>query len=409
MTSTASARDPGPAWSASRLLPDLPFPVVLVMLALAVGLAAGMDRAAVVAAFSQGFSQQMGYFALILLPSFFLAAALAQGEALALGRVGVILAPFLGAGMVCPDTAYATLAPVAGTRRRAVAAGCYAGFKLLVPAGPLLIGAGLAVDTGRPGFAVAGVALTVPVMLAGLAWLGLRGRPAVQLEPGAATPPPATVPIRARVRRLLPLGLLGALLGAGFALDLRGHPALESLTSPVGALLSTSALAYFLAPRRQRRQHLDSAIRRTAPLLLTIGSAAALGAMLARVVPTGQLAATFGASHAGFGLVAGLFAVTAAFKMVNGSSMATFAAVPPVLAPIVAASRLDPTIAVYAICLGSFVSILPNDSYFWLTQPADAAAAGRRADFTFTGLSVVQGLTGLASLCAWLLLRSRWP
>ena len=408
MTSSASAQHPGAAWAASRLVPDLPFPVALVLLALAVGLAAGMDRAAVLAAFSQGFSQQMGYFALILLPSFFLSAALAQGEPLAIGRLGLLFSPLLGAGMVCPDTAYATLAPVAGTRRRAVAAGCYAGFKLLVPAGPLLIGAGLAIDTGRPGFALAGVALIIPVMLAGLAWLGLRGVPAERQQAVAADPAQiVTASARAGLRRLLPLGALGALLGTGLALDLRGHPALESLTSPVGALLASALLAWVLAPRGRRREWLDIAVRRTAPLLLVIGSATALGAMLARALPIGRLAAAIGAGQTGLGLVLLLFAVTAAFKMVNGSSMATFAAVPPVLAPAVAASSLDPTIAVYAICLGSFVSILPNDSYFWLTQPAGDPAAGRRADFTFTGLSVVQGLAGLASLCGWLLLRSR--
>jgi GntP family gluconate:H+ symporter len=411
-TPRTTANGPEPAWSIARLAPDLPFPVALVLLALAAGVAGGMDRAALIAAFSQGFGLQLGYFALVLLPSFFLAAALAEGEPLALGRLGLLLSPLLGAGMSCPDTAYATLAPVAGERRRAVAAGCYAGFKLLVPAGPLLIGAGLAVDTGRPGFALTGAALAIPVVLAGPAWLGLRGRPAglpAPEERGAPragpAPAPATATATARARRLLPLALLGALLSAGFAVGLHGRPALEALTSPVGALLAASLLAYGLAPPGRRRGHLDAAVRRTAPLLLTIGAATALGAMLSSVVPIGRLAAALGAGQAGLGLVAGLFAVTAAFKLVNGSSMATFAAVPPVLAPVVASSSIDPTVAVYAICLGSFVAVLPNDSYFWLTQPADGPASGRRADFTFTGLSVVQGLAGLACLGGWLLLR----
>jgi GntP family gluconate:H+ symporter len=413
MTSSPTARGPEAGSWASRLVPDLPFPIALVLLALAIGLAAGMDRAALVGAFSQGFSLQMGYFALILLPSFFLAAALAQGEPFALGRLGVVLSPLLGAGMVCPDTAYATLSPVAGTRRRSIAAGCYAGFKLLVPAGPLLIAAGLSADTGRTGFALTGLALTVPAVLAGLAWLRARGQagdeptlPGPPAGPLLQEPlPPVPAPAGA-LRRLLPLGVLGALLAAGFALDLHGRPALGLLTSPVGALVSTSLLTYGLVPRGRRRECLDSAVRRTAPLLLVIGAATALGTMLARAVPLGQLAATLGASHSGLGLVVALFATTAAFKVVNGSSMATFAAVPPVLAPAVAASSLDPTVAVYAICLGSFVAILPNDSYFWLTQPGGGTGSGRRADFTFTALSAVQGLTGLACLCGWLLLGS---
>lgn len=405
---TSDARSPGAGLPASRFVPDLPFPVALVLLSLGVGLLAGMDRTALVAAFSRGFSLQMGYFALLLLCSFFLAAAVAQGEPLALGRLGVVLSPLLGAGMVCPDTAYATLSPVAGARRRSVAAGCYAGFKLLVPAGPLIIGAGLSADAGRPGFALAGVALTIPVVLAGLAWLRLRG-PEAELPATGPEPQRTGMPAGGTLRRLFPLLGLGALLAAGFALDLRGHPALELATAPVGALLATSIVTWGLLPRGHRRECLDSAVRRTAPLLLVIGSATALGAMLAQALPLGRLASALAASRSGLGLAAGLFAVTAAFKMVNGSSMATFAAVPPVLAPAVAASSIDPTVAVYAICLGSFVSILPNDSYFWLTQPAGSPASGRRADFTFTGLSVVQGLAGLACLCGYLLLRTRLP
>jgi GntP family gluconate:H+ symporter len=102
-------------------------------------------------------------------------------------------------------------------------------------------------------------------------------------------------------------------------------------------------------------------------------------------------------------MIAVLFGVTALFKLVNGSSMATFAAVPPVLAPAVAASGLDRTAAVYAVCLGAFVAILPNDSFFWLTQSTGAGAPRRRgADFSLSAASIVQGLVGLAGLYAYL-------
>ncbi len=48
--------------------------------------------------------------------------------------------------------------------------------------------------------------------------------------------------------------------------------------------------------------------------------------------------------------------------------MATFAAVAPVAAPIVSASGVDLIAATFAICLGSFIAILPNDSYYWLVR-----------------------------------------
>lgn len=48
--------------------------------------------------------------------------------------------------------------------------------------------------------------------------------------------------------------------------------------------------------------------------------------------------------------------------------MSTFAAVGPFAMPIVTASEVSPILAVISICLGSFVAILPNDSYYWLVR-----------------------------------------
>jgi gluconate:H+ symporter, GntP family len=388
-------------------VPHLPFPAVLLLAAVAVGLASGMDGPRLLAALDRGFGRNLGYLALLLACSFFLAAAVARGEPLALGRLSVALSPVTGAGLVCPDTSYATLSPFAGRHRRSVAVGSYAGFKLLVPAGPLIIAAGLSAggadlstETSRPRFVLLGFGLLVPVLLAGLAVVrlgdGADGR-AAGLGPSAPEPVPSTW------HRLLPLAALAVLLVLGFALELGAHPALAFLTSPAGALLATSGLAWALVPPEGRRACLDAALERTAPLLLVIGSAAALGAMLSAALPLGALASTFAARHSPAALIAVLFGVTALFKVVNGSSMATFAAVPPVLAPAVAASGLDRTAAAYAVCLGAFVAVLPNDSFFWLTQPTAAGASRRRgADFTLSAASIVQGLVGLAGLYAYL-------
>ena len=89
-------------------------------------------------------------------------------------------------------------------------------------------------------------------------------------------------------------------------------------------------------------------------------------------------------------------------KVVNGSSLATFAALPPVVAPAVAAAGLDRTAAAYALCLGAFVAILPSDSFFWLTQPGGADGGTGHADFTLALVSAVQGLVGLACLYGFL-------
>jgi GntP family gluconate:H+ symporter len=105
-----------------------------------------------VSAFNTGFGRALGEFALILLPSFTLAAALSRQNIASnvAGRTVALASPVAGAGMICPDTAYAALSPAAGRYKMDTAFGAYAGFKLLYPAGPLIVAAGLGV-TGSTG------------------------------------------------------------------------------------------------------------------------------------------------------------------------------------------------------------------------------------------------------------------
>ena len=82
--------------------------------------------------------------------------------------------------------------------------------------------------------------------------------------------------------------------------------------------------------------------------------------------------------------------------------MATFAAVAPVAAPIVVASGAEPIAAVFAICLGSFIAILPNDSYYWLVRrdALEHETSEARAIRILTGGAVLQACVGLALLLA---------
>lgn len=91
---------------------------------------------------------------------------------------------------------------------------------------------------------------------------------------------------------------------------------------------------------------------------------------------------------------------TALFKCVQGSSMATFAAIGPVAAPVVLSSGVDAVAAVFAICLGSFIAILPNDSYYWLVRQdaLQGERSERRAIFILAGGAIVQALAGLTLL-----------
>ncbi|MEL6450259.1 MAG: permease [Pseudomonadota bacterium] len=386
-------------------LPDMPLVIWMVLVTIALGFAGGMQADTFVSTFNTGFGTALGEFALILLPSFILAAALARSGMASAGaeRATLFGAPVAGAGMICPDTAYAALAPAAGRRKLDVAFGAYTGFKLVYPAGPLIVATGLgaaAGETSAATLALYGVALALPVWAVGVAWAQ------VVLRRGAHSGTDADPMPHASGGGLLvtfaPFLLLAGLLALGGIIGKTGVPILDFLFLPKGALLAAAVLALVQTARHERRDCFDSAVRRTASLLLVIGAASAFGAVLTTLVPLGALIP----HGSGLGALLGLFGLTVAFKLAQGSSMATFAAVAPVAAPVVAASGVAPAAAIFAICLGSFIAILPNDSYYWLVrrdaladEPSDA-----RAIWVLTGGAILQAVVGMGLVVAAVLL-----
>lgn len=391
LSSLSSAAD------AKRRVPDLPLVVWMVLLALLLGLGSGLGATELITVFNDGFGRALGEFALILLPSFTLAAALSRRNVAsdAAGRTAVLASPVAGAGMICPDTAYAALAPAAGRYKLDMAFGAYAGFKLLYPAGPLIVAAGLGVsgsgDVQPTVLLLCGALLTVPVWGAGIAWGRLYGGTCSQ----------KAAPVGGDGRLLLafaPFLVMAGLLILGGVVGQTGIGAIDFLFLPKGALTAAAVLALFQTPAGARRDCLDSAVRRTGSLLLVIGAAGAFGAVLTGLVPLDRLVQP----GSGMLTLVGLFALTVLFKLAQGSSMATFAAVAPVAAPIVAASGANPAAAVFAICLGSFIAILPNDSYYWLVRrdALEHEKSEARVIRVLAGGAVVQAIAGMALLLA---------
>lgn len=372
---------------------DLPLPVLLILLAVGLGLAGNLDARQVVETFRAGFGRALGDFALILLPSFLIAANMSLRTLPTIGGWVRLISPFSAAGMICHVTAYAALAPIAGKHRLSMAMAAYAGFMLLVPAGPLIVGAALGVDD--PGLVLVGLLLLPPVWLAGEIWLRLF--PATDVAASSEHDGPAAT---GEWRAFAPFGVLAVLLVLGWTLDLAAWSALDFLTQPKGALLCAGVWSYFDTPVEHRREGVETAMRRTSGLLIVVGAASALGTMATTVFPIDGL--LNGASGHVVALI-GLFAVAAMMKLLQGSSMATFVAVGPLVLPLVEHLEISPIAAVYAICLGSFVAILPNDSYYWIVRgdalehEGDGAAIRRLA-----GASICQALTGLALLILFL-------
>lgn len=402
----AVLKGPHPPWLRSigrKVGTGMPLPLVMIMLAIGLALASGLPADAVLKGFNQGYGQSLGNFALILIPSFVLAACLARHPAGGIDRVAALVAPFAAAGMACPDTGYAALAPVAGRRKLSMALGGYAGFKLLVPAGPLIVATGLGIQDPR--LFIVGLLLLPPVWVAGEAWVRARtstvpptmvpptAAPSMAEPPTAGTEPEAGGSLRVL---LMPFLAMAGLLVLGASTDLSAHATLDFLTRPKGALLVAAVWALAGVPASQRRECLDSAVRRTGSMLLLIGAASALGTVLIAGVPGRDLIAAQAGTH---GVLVILFVAAMVFKVIQGSSMATFAALTPIVAPLVAASGTDPVGAVFALCLGSFVAILPNDSYYWLVRRDALAETGDGAAIlTLAGGTVIQAGTGFLML-----------
>ncbi len=371
----------------------------MVLLTLALALASGLSAGETIDRFNVGFGRALGEFALILLPSFALAAALSTQNVAtkAVGRTAALASPAAGAGMICPDTAYAALSPAAGPYKIETVFGAYTGFKLLYPAGPLIVATGLGVsgmETAKPAtLLMCGGLLTLPVWAAGILW----GR----LLAGAG-PNPAVVKMALNSRHLFitfaPFLAMAGLLFIGGAIGQTGLGLLDFLLTPKGALWAAAILALLQTPLQKRRECLDSAVRRSGSLLLIIGAAGAFGAVLTGTVNIDR----FVPQGSGMLTLMGLFVLTALFKLAQGSSMATFAAVGPVASPIVMASGVNDIAAVFAICLGSFIAILPNDSYYWMVR-RDALENQKqegRAVLILSGGTSVQALAGMAVLLA---------
>lgn len=379
------------AKSPASYIPSMPLVLWMVVVTIILGLAGGLDAQMLITTFNTGFGRALGEFALILLPAFALSAAISRHKATQASGLATAVSPIAGAGMICPDTAYTALSPIAGRQKIDVAFGSYAGFKLLYPAGPLIVATGLGVETSSLAFY--GAALLIPVWFAGAMWA--RGVGAV---PAKNAPSQMRQTNLVALRPLAPFAVLFGLLVVGAVLDLSATPVLDFLTLPKGALMLAAVLAVLDVPSADRRDCLDSAVRRTGSLLLVIGAASAFGAILTHLVPLGDRFP----SDAGIAGIIGLFSLTALFKLVQGSSMATFAAIGPIAAPLVASSGMSPVAAVFAICLGSFVAIMPNDSFYWLTRQdaLESTKSDARAIWVLAGGATIQALTGLAILIA---------
>jgi len=339
--------------------PNWPLLIWLVAIALTMGLVGGLNTAELISLFDASFGRSLGEFALILLPSLILAAAMGRYNADTVTGLVVGASPLAGAGMICASTAYAALSPAAGKHRLNVAFGANSGFKLLYPAGPLVVATGLGVETDS--LLTYGFALLIPVWVVGILWVHFHREENVSAEVGMLSVRPSFC---STALTFSPFLLLTVLLIVGSITSFPNFVLLEFITQPKGALILSAIVALIRVTKDDRRECIDTAIRQTGELILIIGITSAFGGMLTHIVPL----ESFIPAQAGVIGIVSLFLLAVVFKLSQGGSMTVFVTVAPVAAPLVEGMGISPVVAVFSICLGTFVAILPNDSFYWMVR-----------------------------------------
>lgn len=129
------------------------------------------------------------------------------------------------------------------------------------------------------------------------------------------------------IRVVLPLAVFVVLLITGYVIPQNQHSVIEFFTTPAGALIATSLWIAVSCKPGEVQDLLSKAMRRTSSLLFTIGCASAPGQALGLVLPKDLIQQAFSASGSTTHILVGVFLLAAIFKTMNGSSLATFAAI----------------------------------------------------------------------------------
>ena len=411
--------------------------LVLLVVSLLLGGAAGLGVADTLAAVNTGFGNLLGSIGWLVVLGALLGVLLedsgaaarvaerllrgfgAQHPERALASVGALVSipVFCDSGFIL----LAGLARAVGRRARhaagataplALAGGLYTTHTLVPPTpGPVAALGNLGAIEAIGQLMLLGLVVSLPVLLVVMLW-SRRVGPRLHLTPLVAEPaaPPDRI-LPAFGRAVLPLLLPILLITAGTAGRLSGfYPAwLRLLGNPLIALLLGFTAAVVLL--RGHVQHgLGALVKRgvsiAGPILIITGAGGALGGVL-KALPLGaQIEALTGADQLG-GPVAILlaFGLAALLKTAQGSSTNALVVTSALLAPLVVSmSATQLALLTLATGGGAMTVSHANDSFFWVVTEFSGLSV-RDALRSFSVLTALQGTIVLLScLGLWQLL-----
>jgi len=374
--------------------------IVIMVIAVLMGLAAGLDPQKVIGYVIDGFGGMLGYIGIVVVCGIIIGEFLEKSGATItiaetvirwVGKTRVALATgisgyILAVPVMCCDTAFIILSPIARALSTsgdvslsaisiALAAGAYTAFKFIPPApGPLAILTTYGADFGKT--FMLSFLVSIPVFAVGMIWaFKINGKTAAGIQKGVSFDEvkkgyarlPNTyqsfLPILMPVLLILLKALTSAFLTPGnllkSILDFVGHPV---IALPIGVILLM--ILNREAGMEKMTGWISEAITRSASILVIVGAGGALGKVL--------METNMGDSLGNLIIRSGLpglfvpFLLAAALKTAQGSSLVTMFTTPAIVLPFLHSLGISPEIAVLATCAGSLAVVHANDSFFWV-------------------------------------------
>lgn len=413
----------------------------LLLAALVMGFAGGLDATQVTTVLMNGFGKTLGSIGIIIAFGTIIGAYLEKsGGALAManrvlgwvGRKNSVLAMnltgFIVSIPVFCDSGFVILSPLNKALSRksgiplvvlgiSLAAGLYATHVFVPPTpGPLAAAAALDADLGL--VILLGLAVAVPVSLAGFLWakrIEKKGGEAVADSGKDAVAHPERLPSATLsfAPIVVPILLIALRSVTGYPTHPFGQGTLAAVFlfagHPVIALFAGVFLAFALKKKEEKETHfhwVTKGLKDAGIIILITGAGGAFGAIL-RATGLGDII-----GDAFSGMQAGLllpFLIAALLKTAQGSStvaiITTAAIAAPLLEPFGLATPAGRALTVLATGAGAMTVSHLNDSFFWVVAQftgLDTATALR----TQTVSTLFQGVTGISIILVlgWVLL-----
>ena len=407
---------------------------VLLVVAAAVGLAAGMDGDALIKALKQGFGSTLEKIGLLIIFGTTLGVLLEKsGATLSLARyilsktgekrtpLAVVLMGFLiGLPIFCDSGFVVLIGLVMSLSARMPKAhvflvGCLASalysVHCLVPPHPGITAAAgiMKVDIGQA--ILMGFVVAIPPTIVGYFWSKRMNRQLgfeLPIENGVEETDLGTLP--SPILSFLPIITPIVLISIKSLVSLKPEMFTPSVFKPI-SFIGEPMIALFIGifmtfpliktiSRPKLNELLDTAIDKSGSILAVTAAGGAFGAVIQGM----ELGKVFGSSFAASGL--GLFipfALAAIFKTAQGSSTVAVISTASIIAPLLPSLGFmdgDTLFALMAAGAGSMVFSHTNDSYFWVISKFSKLDTATTLKLQGT-MSALLGITAFLTILIW--------